>query len=118
MPHLQRKFTLKHSMLRHRKKHDSGVSSGGDASDDTDSEVGGAPSTYTSSVEGRSSPEDGDDKVGSTQRATADKNATVTSSSMVKKKRANLMDKINQLSSSVNGQTASSTTNSKEKEDL
>ena len=29
-----RKFTLKHSMLRHKKKHDSGVSSG----DDTDSE--------------------------------------------------------------------------------
>merc|ERR1712083_766090 len=29
-----RRFALKHAMLRHKKKHDSGVSSGGDASDD------------------------------------------------------------------------------------
>merc|ERR1719445_968727 len=29
-----RRFTLKHSMLRHKKKHDSGVSSNGEGSDD------------------------------------------------------------------------------------
>ena len=78
----RRKFTLKHSMLRHRKKHDSGVSSGGE--DDTDSE--GGHSSASSALElGRSSPED-----------------AKTPSSLVKKKKPSLMDKINQLSSAVN----------------
>jgi uncharacterized Zn-finger protein len=85
-----RKFTLKHSMLRHRKKHDSGVSSGGE---DSDSE-GGHSTTYTNSVElGRSSPEEV--KSGETP--------------LVKKKKPSLMDKINQLSSAAtsNGTTTS-----------
>ena len=70
-------------MLRHRKKHDSGVSSDG-GEDDTDSE--GGHSSASSALElGRSSPED-----------------AKTPSSLVKKKKPSLMDKINQLSSAVN----------------
>ena len=71
----RRKFTLKHSMLRHRKKHDSGVSSGGE--DDTDSE--GGHSSASSAELGRSSPEDAKTPLAA------------------KKKKPSLMDKINQL---------------------
>jgi uncharacterized Zn-finger protein len=102
----QRTFTLKHSMLRHRKKHDSGVSSGGEVSE-SESEQGSAEarSTYTSSVGGgRSSPEEEAAKLASVPVAGGAEHA-------VKKKRANLMDKINQLSSSVNlGESVTSST--------
>jgi len=88
-----RKFTLKHSMLRHKKKHDSGVSSG----DDTDSEGGGHSSTSPYSVGTESmhirssSPEDAkssNSHIGSNNNPL-----------MMKKKKPSLMDKINQLSS-------------------
>ena len=98
----QRTFTLKHSMLRHRKKHDSGVSSGGEVSE-SESEQGSAEarSTYTSSVGGgRSSPEEEAAKSAAAVPVGGIDHA-------VKKKRANLMDKINQLSSSVNHNDAS-----------
>ena len=94
----QRTFTLKHSMLRHRKKHDSGVSSGGEVSE-SESEQGSAEvrSTYTSSVGGgRSSPEE------EAAKAAHISHLAVSNKTDIKKKRANLMDKINQLSSSVN----------------
>ncbi len=82
-----RKFTLKHSMLRHKKKHDSGVSSG----DDTDSE---GHSSSTSSAEmmlvmGRSSSPDEDE--GKTGHGS-------NNNPLLKKKKPSLMDKINQLS--------------------
>jgi uncharacterized Zn-finger protein len=92
----QRTFTLKHSMLRHRKKHDSGVSSGGEVSESESEHGSGAEarSTYTSSVGGgRSSPEE--------EAAKASRVPAPGSQHEIKKKRANLMDKINQLSSSV-----------------
>ena len=96
----QRTFTLKHSMLRHRKKHDSGVSSGGEVSESEESEHGSAEarSTYTSSVGGgRSSPEEEAAKAAQVSIVAVGGN-----NPDMKKKRANLMDKINQLSSSVN----------------
>merc|ERR1712083_993552 len=78
-----RKFTLKHSMLRHKKKHDSGVSSGGDGSDDD------SVSNH-SSYAGRSSPEQAS-------------NVNPPPTGLVfDKKRANLsnlMEKINRLNS-------------------
>ena len=81
-----RKFTLKHSMLRHRKKHDSGVSSG-EASEDTDSESGVSHGGHSSmSSVGRSSPEDG-----------------AKGEPLLKKKKPSLMDKINQLSTAAAG---------------
>ena len=89
-------------MLRHRKKHDSGVSSGGEVSE-SESEQGSAEarSTYTSSVGGgRSSPEEEAAKSAAAVPVGGIDHA-------VKKKRANLMDKINQLSSSVNHNDAS-----------
>ena len=95
----QRKFTLKHSMLRHRKKHDSGVSSGGDdVSDDTDSEsVGASVSIETGSIEDRSSPEDlggHDIRVPQGHKDMKSDNEPPTKQqSEIKKKR--LMDKIN-----------------------
>lgn len=95
----QRTFTLKHSMLRHRKKHDSGVSSGGEVSE-SESEHGSngeVRSTYTSSVGGgRSSPEEESAKTLQIQASLS------TAKLGLQKKRANLMDKINQLSSCVN----------------
>ena len=106
----QRKFTLKHSMLRHRKKHDSGVSSGGDdVSDDTDSESGGAASVSmdTGSMEDRSSPEDlagNDNRISDMHRDFKDEGEIPTKQqSEIKKKR--LMDKINMLSSAVTTST-------------
>ena len=96
----QRTFTLKHSMLRHRKKHDSGVSSGGEVSE-SESEHGSAEarSTYTSSVGGgRSSPED----EATAAAAKSGPQLVPGLDQAAKKKRANLMDKINQLSSTVN----------------
>lgn len=78
-----RRFTLKHSMLRHKKKHDSGVSSGGDGSDDD------SVSNH-SSYAGRSSPEQAS-------------NVNPPPTGLVfDKKRANLsnlMEKINRLNS-------------------
>jgi uncharacterized Zn-finger protein len=75
----QRKFSLKHSMLRHRKKHDSGVSSGGDDEEDdmSDSEEN---MRVSSPDEDDNSPSGGGNV-------------------LTLKKRANLMDKINKLSS-------------------
>ena len=73
-----RKFTLKHSMLRHKKKHDSGVSSG----DDTDSEGGHSSSTSADLNDAASLP-----------------GGVSSKASNLKKKKPSLMDKINQLSS-------------------
>ena len=87
-----RKFTLKHSMLRHCKKHDSAMSSG----DDTDSEGGGGGHSSTSpySVDTMhirsSSPDDAKSVTGSNNNPL---------SMISKKKKPSLMDKINQLSS-------------------
>lgn len=86
-----RKFTLKHSMLRHRKKHDSGVSSDGEE-EDTDSE------SVHSSARSSSSPDD--HELGKNQ-------ATSILMQMQKKKKPSLMDKINQLSSNVAASTVS-----------
>ena len=95
-----RKFTLKHSMLRHKKKHDSGVSSGGE--DDTDSE--GGHSSVSSAEMGRSSPEgDHASKGGSGMHHPG--------SHLVKKKKPSLMDKINQLSSVVSANNGATATN-------
>merc|ERR1719225_1216765 len=95
-----RKFTLKHSMLRHRKKHDSGVSSGEDC-EETDSEAGSAVS---SAEMGRSSPEgDHASKGGSGMHHPG--------SHLVKKKKPSLMDKINQLSSVVSANNGATATN-------
>ena len=91
-----RKFTLKHSMLRHKKKHDSGVSSGGE--DDTDSE--GGHSSVSSAEMGRSSPEEH-----------AKEHAGHHPGHLVKKKKPSLMDKINQLSSVVAASNGTTTTN-------
>ena len=83
-----RKFTLKHSMLRHRKKHDSGVSSGGeDDTDDSETGCGSGSGSASSAELGRFSPEE---------------TKTQLISSLVKKKKPSLMDKINQLSSAAN----------------
>ena len=97
-------------MLRHRKKHDSGVSSGGDdVSDDTDSESGGAASVSidTGSMEDRSSPEDlagNDNRISDMHRDFKDDVEIPTKQqSEIKKKR--LMDKINMLSSAVTTST-------------
>ena len=101
----QRKFTLKHSMLRHRKKHDSGVSSGGDdVSDETDSESGEASASMdTGSLEDRSSPDDlagQDGRVSQMNKEVKNEGEIPTKQqSEIKKKR--LMDKINKLSSVV-----------------
>ena len=92
-------------MLRHRKKHDSGVSSGGDdVSDDTDSEsIGASVSIDTGSVEDRSSPEDlgGPDSriLQAHKDMKSDSEPPTKQQSEIKKKR--LMDKINKLSSAV-----------------
>lgn len=95
----QRTFTLKHSMLRHRKKHDSGVSSGGEVSE-SESESAEVRSAYTSSVGGgRSSPEEEAAKAARLSHPAVNGSNIKTD---IKKKRANLMDKINQLTSSVN----------------
>jgi hypothetical protein len=80
-------------MLRHKKKHDSGVSSGGE--DDTDSE--GGHSSVSSAEMGRSSPE---------EHAKAGHHP----GHLVKKKKPSLMDKINQLSS-VAASNGTTTTN-------
>merc|ERR1712223_1773794 len=88
------KFTLKHSMLGHRKKHDSGVTSG----DDTDSEGGHSSSPYSAgdSMHIRSSSPDGPD---AKSAASLSNNNPLLSNMVNKKKKPSLMDKINQLSS-------------------
>merc|ERR1711981_153175 len=78
-----RRFTLKHSMLRHKKKHDSGVSSNGEGSDDD------TLSNHSSSG-GRSSPDP-------TQLS------QVPQAQLYDQKRANLMEKINRLNSAPDG---------------
>ena len=67
-----KRFSLKHSMIRHKKKHESNANSGDDDEEDEDRE-----STFSSADEREKGEND------------------------VKKKRANLMDKINKLSTAV-----------------
>ena len=80
-----RRFSLKHSMLRHRKKHDSGVSSceGDEEEDSDDCSEGTASHSSNSPVEQPPQPQQ-----------------PPAASTM--KKRANLMDTINKLSGAAN----------------
>ena len=93
-------------MLRHRKKHDSGVSSGegNDSSDDTDSESGVASESIgTGSFEDRSSPEDLGAHDGRISHDTKDlkTDGEVHAKQASKLKKKSLMDTINKLSSTV-----------------
>ena len=80
-----RRFSIKAAMERHMKKHDSGVSSGGEYSED---EFDYQETATSSPGGGRSSP-DKSGAAGAREREPAESKVT---------KRANLMDKINRLS--------------------
>ena len=82
-----RKFSLKHSMLRHRKKHDSGVSSGGDEGESDSDSGGNGNGMGPASV---SSPDE-------------EENRPANSAVLALKKRANLMDTIKKLSTAAVG---------------
>merc|ERR1712038_1096658 len=86
-----RRFTLKHSMLRHKKKHDSGVSSNGEASDDCDDTI----SNHSSS---------GGASSGSTPEHQSSGCQVVGPAQSYDQKRANLMEKISRLNSAPDGQ--------------
>lgn len=94
-----RRFSLKHSMLRHRRKHDSGVSSGNDDGSESDSENKSRSNSSASGERRSTSPEEKAQIVKAKAKLTS---ATMSPPDEVKKpdqlkKRANLMNAIQKL---------------------
>ncbi|XP_059088725.1 ras-responsive element-binding protein 1-like isoform X2 [Tigriopus californicus] len=97
-----RRFSLKHSMLRHRRKHDSGVSSGNDDGSESDSENKSRSNSSSASGERRStSPEEQAHIVKAAKAKLASASMSPPEDINKKpdqlKKRANLMNAIQKL---------------------